>query len=137
MVSEFAKRRQRDEMGTLGSGNHYLEVQKVVETYHPASAAFGVYAGNVLVSIHCGSRGLGHQIGTEFLREMVAEAPGYGLHLPERELASVPIESPLGQKYLGAMRAAINCALANREIITHLTRQAFAELFPHADLPLI
>jgi tRNA-splicing ligase RtcB len=137
MVSEFAKRRQRDEMGTLGSGNHYLEVQKVVETYRPAAAEFGVRAGDIVVSIHCGSRGLGHQIGTEFLREMVAEAPGYGLHLPDRELASAPIDSPLGQKYLGAMRAAINCALANREIITHLTRQAFTELFPEADLPLI
>lgn len=136
-VSEFAKRRQRDEMGTLGSGNHYLEVQKVVETYHPAAEAFGVRTGDVVVSIHCGSRGLGHQIGTDFLREMVAQAPGYGLHLPDRELASAPIESPLGRKYLGAMRAAINCALANREIITHLTRQAFATLFPQVDLPLI
>jgi tRNA-splicing ligase RtcB len=136
-VSEFAKRRQRDEMGTLGSGNHYLEVQKVVETYHPAAEAFGVRTGDVVVSIHCGSRGLGHQIGTDFLREMVAEAPAYGLRLPDRELASAPIESPLGRKYLGAMRAAINCALANREIITHLTRQAFATLFPETDLPLI
>jgi hypothetical protein len=129
-VSDFAKRRQRDEMGTLGSGNHYLEVQKVVETYHPAAVAFGIRPGEVVVSIHCGSRGLGHQIGTDFLREMVAEAPAYGLHVQDRELASAPIESPLGQRYLGAMRAAINCALANREIITHLTRQAFAEIFP-------
>lgn len=136
-VSDFAKRRQRDEMGTLGSGNHYLEVQKVVETYHPAATAFGIRPGEVVVSIHCGSRGLGHQIGTDFLREMVAEAPTYGLHVPDRELASAPIESPLGQKYLGAMRAAINCALANREIITHLTRQAFADLFPDTDLTLL
>jgi tRNA-splicing ligase RtcB len=136
-VSDFAKRRQRDEMGTLGSGNHYLEVQKVVETYHPAAHAFGIEPGEVVVSIHCGSRGLGHQIGTEFLREMVAQAPGHGLSLPDRELASAPITSPLGQKYLGAMRAAINCALANREIITHLTRRAFAELFPDTELALI
>jgi tRNA-splicing ligase RtcB len=136
-VSEFAKRRQRDEMGTLGSGNHYLEVQRVVQTYHPAAEAFGIKPGEVVVSIHCGSRGLGHQIGTEFLREMVIDAPGYGIHLPDRELACAPIESPLGRRYLGAMRAAINCALANREIITHLTREAFDELFPGADLTLL
>ena len=136
-VSAFAKRRQRDEMGTLGSGNHYLEVQKVIETYHPAAEAFGIHAGQVVVSIHCGSRGLGHQIGTEFLREMVIEAPSYGLELPDRELACAPIESQLGQRYLGAMRAAINCALANREIITHLTRQAFSKLFPDSDLTLL
>jgi tRNA-splicing ligase RtcB (3'-phosphate/5'-hydroxy nucleic acid ligase) len=136
-VSEFAKRRQRDEMGTLGSGNHYLEVQKVAEVLHPAAAAFGLKTGEVVVSIHCGSRGLGHQIGTEFLKEMAVEAPGFGLHLPDRELACAPIESPLGQKYLGAMRAAINCALANREILTHLTRAAFDELFPGVDLSLI
>jgi tRNA-splicing ligase RtcB len=136
-VSDFAKRRQQDEMGTLGSGNHYLEVQRVAEVYHPAAAAFGLAPDDVVVSIHCGSRGLGHQIGTEFLREMVAEAPSHGLTLPDRELACAPIESPLGERYLGAMRAAINCALANREIITHLTRQSVTELFPEADLELI
>jgi tRNA-splicing ligase RtcB len=137
-VSGFAKRRQQDEMGTLGSGNHYLEVQKVAETYDPAAAAaFGIRAGEVVVTIHCGSRGLGHQVGTEFLREMVTEAPHHGLHLPDRELACAPIESPLGRKYLGAMRAAINCALANRQIITHLTRMALRGLFPDADLALL
>jgi tRNA-splicing ligase RtcB len=136
-VSEHAKQRQRDEMGTLGSGNHYLEVQKVVEIFHPAAEAFGMRVGEVVVSIHCGSRGLGHQIGTEFLRQMALQASGFGLHLPDRELACAPIDSPLGQRYLGAMRAAINCALANRQVITHLTRQAFAELFPEAQLTLL
>lgn len=137
-VSDQAKKRQQDEMGTLGSGNHYLEIQEVVETYHdPLSRQLGLQAGNILVSIHCGSRGLGHQIGTEFLKKMVVAAGTYGITLPDRELACAPIDSPLGQEYLGAMRAAINCALANRQIVTHLVRQVFAAMFPQADLPLM
>lgn len=137
-VSDHAKKRQREEVGTLGSGNHYLEVQKVSEIYDAkAASAFGLNEGAALLSIHCGSRGLGHQIGTDFLKRMVIAAPGYGLHLPDRELACAPIKSELGQSYLGAMRAAINCALANREVITHLVRQAFAEIFPKAELKLI
>jgi len=137
-VSDFAKKRQCREMGTLGSGNHYLEVQHIVEVYDETSArAFGLATDDIVVSIHCGSRGLGHQIGTEFLREMVLEAAHYGIELPDRELACAPIESPLGEKYLGAMRAAINCALANRQILTHLVRQAFAEAMPQADLSVL
>ena len=126
-ISDRAKTRQCDEMGTLGSGNHYLEVQKVVKILDRAAAtAFGLAKDDVVVSIHCGSRGLGHQIGTEFLRKMAIAAPGFGIDLPDRELACAPIESPLGQAYLGAMRGAINCALANRQIITHLVRGVFA-----------
>ena len=137
-VSQRAKHRQRQEMGTLGSGNHYLEVQEVVEVYDRATAGiFGIAHGDILVTIHCGSRGLGHQIGTEYLKEMAISAAGYGIKLPDRELACAPISSPLGQRYLGAMRAAINCALANREIITHLTRQVFAQLLPDAVLKLL
>ena len=137
-VSEQAKRRQRDEVGTLGSGNHYLEVQKVVEIYDAGVAsAFGLREGDGVISVHCGSRGLGHQIGTDFLKSMVMAAKGYGIELPDRELACAPINSELGQSYLGAMRAAINCALANREVITHLVRQAFAEVLPKANLKLI
>lgn len=137
-VSEFAKKRQRREMGTLGSGNHYLEVQHVVAVYDQACArAFGLATGELVVSIHCGSRGLGHQIGTDFLREMVVQAPQYGIKLPDRELACAPIESPLGERYLGAMRAAINCALANRQIITHLVREAFAEVIPETELAVL
>ena len=121
-VSEQAKRRQRDEIGTLGSGNHYLELQEIVEIYDSKAAErFRLRQGEVVVSIHCGSRGLGHQIGTEFLKRMVIAAPGYGIELPDRELACAPIHSPVGQAYLGAMRAAVNCALANRQVITHLT----------------
>lgn len=137
-VSAHARKRMQDEVGTLGSGNHYLELQCVAEIYdEKAAAAFGVRKDDVIVSIHCGSRGLGHQIGTEFLREMVEAAPGYGIELPDRELACAPILSPLGQRYLGAMRAAINCALANREVITHLTRKAFRLKFPNAELKLL
>jgi tRNA-splicing ligase RtcB len=137
-VSEYAKRRQRDEMGTLGSGNHYLEVQHVASVYAPElAAAFGVREGDVIVSIHCGSRGLGHQIGTEFLKRMAVDAPRHGISLPDRELACAPIESELGRSYLGAMRAAMNCALANRQIITHLVREAFSEVLPEARLPLL
>ncbi len=137
-VSQHAKKRQRDEMGTLGSGNHYLELQEVIEIYDPGTAVmFGVNTGDIVVSIHCGSRGLGHQIGTEFLRSMALSASEYGIELPDRELACAPIQSTLGKRYLGAMRAAINCALANRQIITHLTRQVFAEILPEAQLDLL
>ena len=137
-VSDRAKKRQREEMGTLGSGNHYLEVQHVANILdEQIAAAFELQQGDVVLSIHCGSRGLGHQIGTEFLTRMAAAAPQYGIELPDRELACAPIYSPIGEAYLGAMRAAINCALANRQIITHLARQAFGEIFPKAELPLL
>lgn len=137
-VSDHAKKRQQDEMGTLGSGNHYLEVQEVETIYDAGiAAAYGVRQGDILISVHCGSRGLGHQIGTEFLKKMAIAAAGHGIELPDRELACAPIESPIGREYLGAMRAAMNCALANRQIITHLVRQAFAQVLPGARLPLL
>lgn len=131
LVSEQAKRRQQDEMGTLGSGNHYLEVQEVAEIFNePIARAYGLRVGDIMVSIHCGSRGLGHQIGTDFLKKMILAASAQGIVLPERELACAPIHSPTGRQYLGAMRAGINCALANRQMLTHLTRKAFALIFP-------
>lgn len=137
-VSEQAKKRQRDEMGTLGSGNHYLEVQVVAEVFDATAArAYGLAVGDVVLSIHCGSRGLGHQIGTDYLREMVIAAPALGIVLADRELACAPLASALGRRYLGAMRAGINCALANRQILTHLAREVFAEVFPGAQLPLL
>lgn len=126
-ISERAKKRQAGETGTLGSGNHYLEVHVVERVFDPAAgAAFGVHEGQVLVSIHCGSRGLGHQVGSDYLLAMAKAASGLGIRLPDRELACAPIRSALGQEYLGAMRAGINCALANR--------QSFARLFPEARL---
>ncbi len=137
-VSAKAKKRQRKEVGTLGSGNHYLEVQEVAEIHDEAAArAFGLARGDAIISIHCGSRGLGHQIGTEFLREMVQTASALGIRLPDRELACAPIRSEVGERYLGAMRAAINCALANRQVITHLTREVFGRLLPAARLELL
>ncbi len=137
-VSFKARHRQQDEMGTLGSGNHYLEVQRVGEICDAGVArAFGLTANDVVVSIHCGSRGLGHQIGTEFLKEMAIAAPGFGIALPDRELACAPVDSEIGRRYLGAMRAGINCALANRQIITQLVRHAFATVLPQADLTLL
>jgi len=137
-VSEHARRRQQDEMGTLGSGNHYLEIQHVSDIYDTeAATAFGLEHGDILATIHCGSRGLGHQIGTEYLRSMAVRDKEIGIRLPDRELACAPIDSDLGRSYLGAMRAGINCALANRQIITQLTREAFARVLPGADLKLL
>jgi tRNA-splicing ligase RtcB len=134
-VSDLAKKRQRGEMGTLGSGNHYLEVQSVDRIDDAeAAAAFGLRTGQVVVSIHCGSRGLGHQIGTEYLLSLAKAATRLGITLPDRELACAPIASPEGQEYLGAMRAAINCALANRQILTGLTREVFSKVFPGSEL---
>lgn len=137
-VSQHAKQRQRDEMGTLGSGNHYLEVQVVTAVFDPSLAqAFGLKIGDIVVMIHCGSRGLGHQIGTDFLKRMAMSAGQYGIWLPDRELACAPINSEVGRSYLGAMRAAINCALANRQILTHLVRRVFADLLPQAALSVL
>ena len=134
-VSALAKKRQRGEMGTLGSGNHYLEVQRI-EKIHDAriAAAYGLVEGHVVVSIHCGSRGLGHQIGTEFLVSLAKAASRLGITLPDRELACAPIRSPEGQQYLGAMNAAINCALANRQILAHIARDTIGRQFPRARL---
>lgn len=134
-VSELAKSRQRGEMGTLGSGNHYLEVQ-VVDRILDADAAdaFGLYAGQLIISIHCGSRGLGHQIGTDYLVMLAKAASRLGIELPDRELACAPIQSPEGQRYIGAMNAAINCALANRQILTHLTRETCTSIYPGMQL---
>jgi len=134
-VSSLAKKRQRGEMGTLGSGNHYLEVQVVDRIYDAEIAtAFGIRENQVVVSIHCGSRGLGHQIGTDYLVSLAKAAGRLGIALPDRELACAPIESPEGRQYIGAMNAAINCALANRQILAQLTRRTFARDFPHARL---
>ncbi|HSG24100.1 MAG TPA: RtcB family protein [Azonexus sp.] len=137
-VSERARERQREEMGTLGSGNHYLEIQHVVDIYDAGIAnQYGLAMGDVVVSIHCGSRGLGHQIGTDYLKQMLLAARQHGLTLPDRELASAPLDSDLGRAYLGAMRAGINCALANRQILTQLTRDVFNRILPAASLDLL
>ena len=132
-VSERARERQRREMGTLGSGNHYLEVQAVAEIFDAKVAdVFELSPDDVVATIHCGSRGLGHQIGTEFLKEMLLAAKASGIELIDRELACAPINSDVGERYLGAMRAAINCALANREMLGRYARRVFTTFFPLA-----
>ncbi|MGI9333855.1 MAG: RtcB family protein [Gammaproteobacteria bacterium] len=137
-VSEQARRRQCREMGTLGSGNHYLEVQRVCEIFDAAAAtAFGLVENEAIITIHCGSRGLGHQIGTEYLRSMLHSAPEQGIDLPDRELACVRLSSELGQRYLGAMRAGVNCALANRQIIGDLAGAVVRDLFAQAHMSLL
>jgi len=137
-VSDRARQRQRREMGTLGSGNHYLEVQRVAEILDPVTArCFGLAEDRIEVAIHCGSRGLGHQIGTDYLREMTLAAEQEGLRMPDRELAFAALDSELGRRYLGAMRAGINCALANRQVLTAITRSVFASLLPEARIELL
>lgn len=137
-VSKHAKSRIRDQIGTLGSGNHYLEIQWVSEILDQDKArVFGLRLGDAVVSVHCGSRGLGHQIGTDYLERMGREARKHGLFFPDKELACAPIESELGQEYLGAMSSGINCALANRQAITDLVRRAFAAVLPQASLRLL
>jgi tRNA-splicing ligase RtcB len=118
--------------------HHYLEVQKVTEIFDKQIAeTFGLNINDIVVSIHCGSRGLGHQIGTDFLPRMVKNCEKYGIKLPERELACAPINSDLGQQYYGAMNCGINCAVANRQVLTDLVRKIFNQLLPKADLRLL
>jgi tRNA-splicing ligase RtcB len=137
-VSETAKKRQYREMGTLGSGNHYLEVQVVSDIYdEPAALAMGLRKNDVVISVHCGSRGLGHQIGTDYLKSLAYTLQKYKIAIKDRELACAPINSPEGQKYFGAMSAGINCALANRQIITHLVREIFADVFPEGRIKML
>jgi tRNA-splicing ligase RtcB len=137
-VSDHAKERQKNQVGTLGSGNHYLEVQKVTAVYDSGCAeVFGLHVGDIVVSIHCGSRGLGHQIATDYLPKMLKAARAMGIELPEKNLACAPIDSEVGQKYFGAMNCGINCAAANRQVLTHLTREVFGGIWARAELRLI
>ncbi|MFG3603413.1 RtcB family protein [Micromonospora chersina] len=136
-VSERAVERGARQVGSLGSGNHFLEVQAVEEVYDEAvAAAFGLRAGQVCVMIHCGSRGLGHQICTDYVRGMEKVMPGYGIHVPDRQLACAPVSSHEGRAYLGAMAAAANYARANRQLLAHAARQVFARV-TGCDLDLV
>jgi len=129
-VSARAKQRGRPQLGTLGSGNHFLEIQ-YVETIHDqrAARAMGLETGQVVVLIHSGSRGLGHQVCTDYLALMGPAMKRYDITLPDRQLACVPIQSEEGQAYLGAMCAAANFAWANRQGMTHFLRRSFAKVF--------
>ena len=129
-VSDRAKQRGRTQIGTLGSGNHFLEVQYVQKIFEPAIAErFGLAEGQVVVLIHCGSRGLGHQVCTDYLKVMNEAMRRYDISLPDRQLACVPANSPEGKDYLAAMAAAANFAWANRQAITHFARHSFAKIF--------
>ncbi len=143
VVSARAKERGGSQVGTLGSGNHFLEVQAVEEILDPAVAAgFGLKgAGQVVVFIHTGSRGLGHQVCVDYLQVAEASARKHGIALPDRQLACMPLGTPEANRYLAAMAAAANFAFANRQLITHWVREAFAKAFgrsaPHLGLELL
>jgi len=125
-ISARAYERGLPQLGTLGSGNHFLEVQYVDEIYdEEAAGAFGLVPGTVTVLIHSGSRGLGHQVCTDYVERFLKAAPRYDIKLVDKQLAAAPIESPEGQEYLEAMSAAANFAFANRQLISHFTREAF------------
>lgn len=127
-VSKRAKERGRNQLGTLGAGNHFLEVDVVDEIFAPEAArVMGLRAGHLALQIHCGSRGFGHQICTDYVREFQGAVQRYNIHLPDRELVCAPLDSPEGKAYLGAMHAAANFAFANRQILAHHARQAFEE----------
>ena len=127
-VSEFAYNRGRRQIGTLGSGNHFLEVSRVDQIYEPSVAhALDLELGQVTCLIHSGSRGLGHQTCDDYLRRIGTAMAKYKIVLPDRQLAAVPITSPEGQAYLGAMAAAANFAWCNRQVMMHLAREAFME----------
>ncbi|MGA8184510.1 MAG: RtcB family protein [Terriglobia bacterium] len=129
-VGDKPRKRGLAQVGTLGSGNHFLEVQYVERVFEPEIAQrFGLYENEVVILIHSGSRGFGHQVCTDYLRDMDAAMRRYKLNLPDRQLACVPANSPEGQAYLGAMRASANFAWANRQGITHFTREAFKRTF--------
>ncbi len=134
-VSDRAKERGIPQLGTLGSGNHFLEVAVIDEIYEPEIArVMGLdHVGQVVLYVHCGSRGLGHQVADDYIREMIRAMQKYGLEMPDRQLACAPVESPEGQAYLAAMRCAANYAWANRQCITHWVREAFGRVMGIGD----
>ncbi len=127
-VSERAHQRGREQLGTLGAGNHFIEVEVVDQIYDEEAAdVMGLKAGALTVQIHCGSRGLGHQICTDYVASFQGAVKRYGIHLADRELVCAPLTSPEGQAYLSAMRGAANYAFANRQALAHFARQAFEQ----------
>jgi len=139
-VSQKARQRGMPQSGTLGAGNHFLELQVVREIYDlEAARAFGISAGQVCIMIHCGSRGLGHQVCTDHLKILEGATKKYGMNLPDRQLACAPLSSPEGRAYFGAMAASANYAWANRQVIMHRVRGVFARMFSigHEEMHLI
>ena len=129
-VSQRAKERGRPQLGTLGAGNHFIEVDVVEQIFDPKAArVMGLEEGNLVLQIHCGSRGFGHQICSDYVDEFQGAVKRYGIHLPDRELVCAPLNSPEGKNYLAAMRCAANYAFANRQVLAHNARKAFEEVF--------
>jgi len=127
-VSDRAFQRGTPQVGTLGSGNHFLEIGKVDEIYHPQAAAlFGLHEGSLAVIIHTGSRGFGHQICDEYIKTALRAVDKYGIELPDKQLACAPVTSDEGRRYLGAMRCGANFAFVNRQVIMRLAEEAFLE----------
>mgnify|MGYP005853371747 CR=1 FL=1 len=128
-VSNRARQRGRPQLGTLGAGNHFIEVDMVEQVFDPQAArVMGLQEGCLTVQIHCGSRGFGHQICTDYVQEFQQAVKRYGIRLPDRELVCAPLSSPEGQNYLKAMRSAANYAFANRQILAHHAREAFEQV---------
>jgi len=137
-VSKHAKDRGRDQVGTLGSGNHFTELQKVEEIFdEKAAETFGLFKDQVVIMIHCGSRGLGHQVCTDYLKEFIPLMEGkYKIRVPDREFACVPFNSSEGQRYFSAMASAANYAWANRQMIAHSVRKAWESVLGEKTSPL-
>jgi tRNA-splicing ligase RtcB (3'-phosphate/5'-hydroxy nucleic acid ligase) len=128
-VSKRAKERGRPQLGTLGSGNHFIEVDVVDQVFYPQAAqVMGLQEGNLVVQIHSGSRGFGHQVCSDYVSEFQGAVRRYNIHLPDRELVCAPLNSPEGEAYVAAMRCAANYAFTNRQILAHQARQAFEEV---------
>jgi tRNA-splicing ligase RtcB len=139
LVSDRARERGYDQLGTLGSGNHFVEID-LVETIYDQEAAelHGLRQGGIVIQIHTGSRGLGHQVATDYLKLMMSAMPRYGIHIPDRELACVPFRSDEGQRYMHGMAAAANFAFANRQLITAAVRRAWRhDLGHHAAVDVV
>lgn len=128
-VSQRAKERGKNQVGTLGAGNHFIEVDRVDEIYDELAAQrMGLFPDQVVVQIHCGSRGFGHQVCTDYVNRFQRTVRDYGLNLPDRELVCAPLSSPEGQDYLAAMKAAANYAFVNRQVLTHYIRRSFEQV---------
>jgi tRNA-splicing ligase RtcB len=136
-VSDKARKRGAPQLGSLGSGNHFLEIQKVAEIHDEEAAnRMGIKEGTITVLIHCGSRGFGHQVCSDYLRVAEQAMEKYNIHLPDRELACVPNNSEEGESYRKAMFAALNYAWSNRQMITHWTRKSFERVFNQTESDL-
>lgn len=137
-VSERAIKREKGQIGTLGSGNHYLEIQYVADVYDKEIAEkYGLFVNQVVITFHCGSRGLGHQIGSDYLQILYQASKKYGIKIRDRELVCAPINSPEGQRYFSAVKCGINYAFANRQVISHLVRESLKNVFPDVETRIL